>query len=790
MRLKRVIKKIAALSAGATMVGATVLGAMAADLGDYPSPLFIKDGKFSGILVVGDKADAKDIIGITDIMGSLQYAATKSAGGSTTTIATISEGVKIDKSSSHLNYGESFADIMSTGLDVDDLPDVLTDGVFEESEGVNKNDVEYEQELRFIDGTATLTFDQDDDDAPTAGDYLILEKTDAAYNYVLDFDDDVEYDNSSEANAGDDLETAVLMMQGNTYTITDVKLTGGVIDKIYLQAGETSIWLEEGVTLMRTIGDVEHEIVLVDVSDDSDKCGISVDGTTQWVSQGSSKTINGVEVGVTDAIVIHSATQDTDTCQVNLGAVELMLEDGQEIQLGGEDIDGSVVAITDNGGALQKIEINYTPEDKVYIAVGGSWTDPVFGNFEYSYAGLTKSTERMEVSASSDDAEAIIMSNDGKKIEIPFHYNGSALLLGSGPDYDEAFIVDNNDVIATGGDVTNVEGVQILKVLSNGEPHVIELKDIDTSENKVTVRYVTYGGEKTRDYVNGTASSIELPEGTMTMTIDETAATITLGTDVNDCQTAGSCTGHFETENEAEVEFTAGLAAYNIIVYENLDGSNDDGDMATQTALNINLSYDTSDEEVDILRPVSDGNLSAWKDKSDTNNDDLIAETAFGTRLDYDDENKKTLIIDYPMEEAYGNAFVSKAGADVTTTTSTEGSVVIQRIEVGATKLASEVSDVKAQNAILVGGPCANGVAAEALGNPSDCTAGFEEGKGLIQLVQFANGKVALVVAGYSADDTRNAAKVLANYKDYALSGMKVEVSKVGSQYTVTEASE
>jgi S-layer protein (TIGR01564 family) len=73
MRLKRVIKKIAALSVGATMVGATVLGAMAADLGDYPSPLFIKDGKFSGILVVGDKADAKDIIGITDLMGSLQY---------------------------------------------------------------------------------------------------------------------------------------------------------------------------------------------------------------------------------------------------------------------------------------------------------------------------------------------------------------------------------------------------------------------------------------------------------------------------------------------------------------------------------------------------------------------------------------------------------------------------------------------------------------------------------------------------------------------------------------------
>src|SRR3989338_4848960 len=73
MRVKKAIKKIAALGAGISMVGATMLGAMAADLSSYPD-LFIKDGQFNGAIVVGDKAAAEDVVGSIDIATSLQYA--------------------------------------------------------------------------------------------------------------------------------------------------------------------------------------------------------------------------------------------------------------------------------------------------------------------------------------------------------------------------------------------------------------------------------------------------------------------------------------------------------------------------------------------------------------------------------------------------------------------------------------------------------------------------------------------------------------------------------------------
>ena len=73
------------------------------------------------------------------------------------------------------------------------------------------------------------------------------------------------------------------------------------------------------------------------------------------------------------------------------------------------------------------------------------------------------------------------------------------------------------------------------------------------------------------------------------------------------------------------------------------------------------------------------------------------------------------------------------------------------------------------------------------MGSPADCTEGFEAGKGRILL--FENGdNVAMVVAGYSAMDTRNAAQVVANYGDYPeLAGTAMEVTKVGTSLTVAE---
>jgi len=62
---------------------------------------------------------------------------------------------------------------------------------------------------------------------------------------------------------------------------------------------------------------------------------------------------------------------------------------------------------------------------------------------------------------------------------------------------------------------------------------------------------------------------------------------------------------------------------------------------------------------------------------------------------------------------------------------------------------------------------------------PRNCLSGFEQGKGIIKLYEFQNGKIALLVAGTTALDTRRVTTVLSNYKDYQLTGKEMVISEI-----------
>ncbi len=89
--------------------------------------------------------------------------------------------------------------------------------------------------------------------------------------------------------------------------------------------------------------------------------------------------------------------------------------------------------------------------------------------------------------------------------------------------------------------------------------------------------------------------------------------------------------------------------------------------------------------------------------------------------------------------------------------------VIVQRIDVGATKLASEVAGLESkQNILLVGGPCAN-PAVEAFPEFPTCNAWpLDPGEALIQMVKLSNGNTAMLIAGTLAADTRAATREVA----------------------------
>ena len=140
MRVRKTISKIASIGAAATMIGATVMGAaMAADLNEYPD-MFIEDGTFNGILVVGADAKAEDVIGITNIATSLQSVSVQTTvsadEGAADEEFSVSEGYELCNRNFYPGYNIS---VCEPSVDDADL-DLLADDVFHDAEGDNDND--------------------------------------------------------------------------------------------------------------------------------------------------------------------------------------------------------------------------------------------------------------------------------------------------------------------------------------------------------------------------------------------------------------------------------------------------------------------------------------------------------------------------------------------------------------------------------------------------------------------------------------------------------------------------
>lgn len=146
-------------------------------------------------------------------------------------------------------------------------------------------------------------------------------------------------------------------------------------------------------------------------------------------------------------------------------------------------------------------------------------------------------------------------------------------------------------------------------------------------------------------------------------------------------------------------------------------------------------------------------------------------------------------LADYPNQFIKDGKFIGvlvvgdKAGAEeVISISDIAASLEIDIGDIGATKLALEVSDINSVNSILVGNACTNRAIAEVLGDPSDCLSGQTPGEGRLDLYDVGNENIALIVSGYNVDDIRNAASALSNYKDFnsKLQGPSVTVKKCG----------
>ena len=781
-KAKKAITKVAALGAGIAMMGTTITGALAVNLNDYPSAF--KDA----LVVVGTAASGADDTAAADVAGDIPTTAKVSQiSGDTYTL---------EKSGNKFNINQDLANVDSSVTDTE--LDLLADQTFKDDEGTTTGDYDYTQTIYFTDTqTGANVSGQYVYQADTSGnresrpvaDYLKFPSTTGRYawNYTIKI-------TGSKIAIKDaaDLENNVLSVLGRDWTITDVS-TGntsyGTVDKLTLLAGDVLSTILQG----STVGGV----TVVDVDEGESKCVIEYAGKTYIVDKGQTKTMDdGTIIGVTDVTAIHEAGAGQDMCELAIGAHKLVLEDGQQANVNNEDVDTSTVFIsgneTVNVAGLKYITVAYQPEDTTWLTVGESLEDPIFGAFKIVFNNIVeKDKEEIKIDLVGDKIRMKMQNSDGDVFDDYICFlNGTGTnrnLLKGYSDIKQMIVANqanltNNSIDTNGVDPRGLKGTRFLMSFS-GVSHIAEITAIDTSENKTTIKLLDTGEVyKDLEYVDGSTTTFNDINSNLRLSynlnLQAAGAAVTTFAHINFTRINDRGPSWF-TKNDGNITFwnndtvrgtvppsggqgqdTTGAASGCLMTFreEGYSRKSVENDVVSMgNGNNINLSiefrYDANDNEIEWNATGSNslGAAVTMLKKDDDSQYDYRARTSYGTYLEQYQKDDGDLTIYFPSEPVYAELVIAATEA-VTGTMGTLTPV-----------LETEVSDVKAQNLILVGGPCANGLTAQFTGESKtfpDCNTNYNAGEAMLKL--FSNGdKVALVVAGYSADDTKRAAVAL-----------------------------
>ncbi|MBD3248899.1 hypothetical protein GF336_02530 [Candidatus Woesearchaeota archaeon] len=809
----RAIKKIMALTTGATMLGATLMGAMAADLADYPSPLFIEDNAFNGAIVVGDDAKSEDVVGAIDIATSLQYVTAAAADGTTGDSVTVEGGEAwmID-SATRLQMGTDLGTVKAI-IDDDELPTILAEGKYRNGEGT---DTDYKQKLEFNSAAnaVELGFKADSDYNDKDPSVMIYgQKNNRFLTYTLSFTGTADSDNAS--GTLEDFEDTSLTMLGKTYEIVNAAVDSSAKITLDLMGGAIRDVMEQGQIKTFTLNDKDYEVEVTYIGGTStSQVKFKVNGeTTDALETGNThKLDDGTEIGVREILEEEAGEVTADQVEFYLGAQKISFIDSdisdeasgsanEYLQVGGDDSDHLKIDVyaTSTGSEvkLSKLEMEWYPDDDIFVTEDNSVTFPDLNSFKISSEGLYKAEEEtISLETDGDKQINLVVPVESGEAEIPLFGldSGKAYLSQIGGDESDELLKTTEGLALTFNLTTDQQFV--LTDTSEKASYVMEIDQVknDSGTMYTTFQDVVSGSEwKLEQGVPDDVAGVQMNVTTSTESADGYAEFRITGTNGNMSKlyTPEGLTIYLPVQDAATGANSTASNKVNLtsnsVVKANVFFKEENKDETIETGTSFSAQVGITSSKIEV-KSLSDGTDNVTSKlygaalKEDQDDDKVYeghVESALASYVNYDqDATPYELEINYFGEEVYGRAYI----AELETTFGEVSGVssVTSPVKIPSAKLASEITDVTAQNMLLVGGPCANAATAEAFGLESSvpgCLEGFEEGKAMIKVEEMSSGKVAMLVAGYSAMDTRRATRVVANYDDYALSGDEVEVT-------------
>jgi len=828
MKIKKAIKRMVALSSGGLMVGATMLSAMAAaDLSTYPTP-FVEDGVFNALIVVGEAAATQDVLGAIDIATSLQYASkttTMVSTGTASTTSALGDAKKIEMSSNKLEMNETISGIMESVTKTD--LDALADGTISNEYG----DFDYTQTIYLPDGAARIEYTADpDDDNSIAAPYFYIPSGQSVYRFKLSFSPALKSDHSTTlSNQLEDIRNKKVKILGKDYTILKAAHSAKNSTALTLMAGAVSDILEEGASKTYTVGGNDYDVTLDYVGTAEAKFTVNSEVTDALAEGDTYKLTDGSEIGVVD-ILAQEFAGGLRKVDFNLGASKIKIDDsdtssaasnwGATVTVGSEDMSqlkGDIKTSLDGGTThgcdvqITSIELNYTAGDNLYIPEGGSVAavaddkEGQEGNFfadafDFTFQGLQiGTTEDIELIPSGSNnlklkftsKGGIEYSNDviGRSAARTYQlgrYTGSTLYDFT---WNESAITDKNDYFALnknkyshimqfktvkpGTSTSDGIGTFTVKDIGSGDLHEVTYTDFYGTLN---LDGNSYRVNLTADTTSATPNGIDL-DGDGSITFNKTVrpelwtqyeANITLG---NTPAASGYLNGNLVTITSEKQE----------------DGSTKDV---------ISIGVKESDNKIDLednLNSSAGGFSSTSLIQSEDGSYLYKWTSKYGMQIELDrvgsGNTQNSLKVTYPDEQVFGAFFVESDPAVYSTSTGagTVESTSVTKIDVGAAVLDSDPAvDGKEteKNLIVVGGPAINKAAAVLLGKPFPsygAASGIPENAAIVKLVEQTDGNVALIVAGWTAEDSQRASRVVADFGTYqeagTLTGTEVQVT-------------
>ena len=713
MKSVKGIKKVAALGLGLAMLGATV--AMAYDLGDYPEP-FVKDGEVNAKLVLGEKAKVIDVLGAVNIAASLS-----AAGGAGTVVIESTEGsvanaIPFDEWDKNANSVDEFpakGEYRRLKFDEDDSE-------WAHLVGYNNEDITEDMNITVYATKGDDDCDPDEVIQIEKFEYNITYATDELDDYFDDLEDELQDENSTDFDFTitlfgkeykvhiDDIDNA-----SDTYTDAETGYGTDTTKTPELQIANADLYLHTGDEVdLSSYGYPGYKLVVEDMYEESS----------------SSQSNNGyVTISLVDE---NGLTVDTETIEENGYGY---LKD------------------TDND-----ISIKLNVDNVYWSAEKAKYTAKVYFESGKLRAGDYLDTKKMW---------------QVKKIEVDGSNKKIKLIIALDPEDKDKFeeeckieYEDNKVWLYPGNQVGIEDYINVGFVgLTEQTFGAFKLEQTDTNPEKYKLSFsgvkdLTLGNQETK----ATELTFEWDSDNRTLNLTGMS-----GDDYDDFEGfyLYNTTGH-------TITFSVGDTDYTLKFYNTTNNR--------RFILSADFETGSFDENLTI-KVDNDGDYEWDLTYVDGTNGDYLEGDSSDSGIKVEEYDKADRVVEFKLPDDVvrykvyaGRNVLGEEKATYSFSVGDTVNVVGKVKSVGGTPLPVGLAildtelpgSVKDGNYIVVGGPCVNTAAAELLGNPANCAEGFEPGKAIIKLFD-NNGKYALLVAGYSGQDTLAATEMLGRYDLY-----------------------